>query len=247
MRFLIFLSKVMIIIITIFTIKLINDINSASEEYKDIIILKQKQDIVNIQQELFQKQSFYKDSLIHSNIIIDSLKTQLESVDYTRFKIWCISDIKIPEQFPYVLKIWNLAKERGIPIEILTRLIYQESKYSISARSSAGAIGYMQIMPPTYRQFNNYLIKGVNLPEKNIEIGINYLSFLYEFWKYKKPNYSEKEIWILVLASYNSGPRRVIDSGSRVPNIKETQNYVKFIMNLEDKDIPTKIKYTIKK
>lgn len=244
MRFLIFLSKVFRVLLFFFIVYLINDFITNSEAYKTICLYNKIIEVKKLQKEISLKTSFYVDSLNSTLKILDSLKSQLEAPDYIRFKIWEKSDIKIPNRFPdkFVNKIWNLAKERGIPIEILTRLIYQESKFIEHARSPVGATGYMQLMPHTYRQYDSYILKGMDNPEKNLVIGINYLAYLHEFWKVNKPELPEKEIWELSLASYNAGPTRVLNSGSVIPDIKETKDYVKFIMNINENEMKVEVK-----
>jgi hypothetical protein len=173
----------------------------------------------------------YKDSLHIVKSIVDSMLKQLESADFIRYKIWKKTDILVPFHFPdnYLLKIWNDANEKKIPIEILIRLLYRESAFNRRALSSAGAYGYFQLMPMTYKDYNTKELKGIPYSEKNIIIGMNYLIYLYDFWKERKPNYKERYIWKLVLASYNSGLKTVMTYDG-VPPIQETKDYINFIM-----------------
>lgn len=114
-----------------------------------------------------------------------------------------------------------------IPLKYIYRLVQKESNYNPNALSHVGASGYMQIMPSTY---NNMKIKYVNkygnidsysTPQQNILIGTFILHYLYK--KYNN--------WQLVFAAYNAGSTRV-DKINAVPNIPETQNHVKYIMNI---------------
>ena len=99
-----------------------------------------------------------------------------------------------------------------------------ESNHHASARSSAGAIGVMQVMPDTARRF------GVREPERdlhdpaiNIEVGAAYLSDL-------RTQYENN--LKLMLAAYNAGEGAVQRYGNRVPPYAETQNYVKRVIRM---------------
>lgn len=108
------------------------------------------------------------------------------------------------------------AQRQGVPVDLALALAKQESGFNPSVKSPAGAIGVMQLMPATAKGL------GVNPNniQDNIRGGIAYLKLQLD--KYKG-NYE------LALAAYNAGPGAV-DKAKGVPNIKETQNYVKNIM-----------------
>lgn len=101
-----------------------------------------------------------------------------------------------------------------------------ESNFNPSCLSHAGAMGLTQLMPGTAR----YL--GVSDPwdiQQNIMGGVRYLSEqLYSFEGKGKSNYDQT---ILGLACYNAGPNAVKRAGG-VPNITETQRYVKRVADL---------------
>lgn len=85
---------------------------------------------------------------------------------------------------------------------------YQESRLNQSARSHAGAIGVMQLLPSTASD------KHVNIPnidkaEPNIEAGIKYLNFLRNRY-FDDPEIDEKNQIFLALGAYNAGPARMI-------------------------------------
>tara|TARA_B100000809_G_scaffold111491_1_gene110055 strand:+ start:5141 stop:6754 length:1614 start_codon:yes stop_codon:yes gene_type:complete len=84
---------------------------------------------------------------------------------------------------------------------------YQESRLDHSVRSSAGAIGVMQLLPSTAAD-PNVGIPNVTVLEDNIHAGAKYLAFL-------RDRYFSSEIidplnrTLFSLAAYNAGPRRI--------------------------------------
>jgi membrane-bound lytic murein transglycosylase F len=100
------------------------------------------------------------------------------------------------------------AEKLGWDWRLLAALIYQESKFKPTAKSWAGAIGLMQIMPKTAKTLGLSKEDYFN-PEKNIEAGVKYLIWQEKFWsKIKNRNERIK----FVLASYNAGQGHVIDA-----------------------------------
>lgn len=100
--------------------------------------------------------------------------------------------------------------------DMFVRQAKQESSYNPYAVSKAGAQGVFQLMPGTAKDL------GVTDPfdvAQNISGGINYMG--QQLNRFKDP--------ALALAAYNAGPKRVSDFGG-IPNIPETQDYVKRIL-----------------
>jgi len=115
--------------------------------------------------------------------------------------------------FPFVVAI---ACEFGLPARLLDAVIAQESGYNPKARSAAGAMGMMQIMPGTARSLG--LAYPLD-PIANMRAGARYL-------RVQKNRFGRMD---LALAAYNAGPeRRSLNSGY-VPAIPETLNYVRTI------------------
>ena len=111
------------------------------------------------------------------------------------------------------------AERIGLDPNIAVHALYKETgnlKNPESARSRAGALGVMQLMPKTAKEL------GVDplIPEENIRGGVMYLKKMYD--KYQDPT--------LALAAYNAGPGRVdraLKSGQGIASLpRETQNYV---------------------
>ena len=106
------------------------------------------------------------------------------------------------------------ARAEGVPVDLFLALVFAESSFRAEARSRVGAIGLTQLMPATAREL------GVDPhdPVQNLRGGARYLRRQFERFG----------SWRLALAAYNAGPTRVARLG-RVPNIRETRNYVRKI------------------
>jgi len=103
-------------------------------------------------------------------------------------------------------------------------MIRYESDFDPTCRSHAGAMGLTQLMPGTARSL------GVANPwdiQQNIMGGLKYLSE--QLYSYGSRSHYEQTI--LGLACYNAGPNAVKRAGG-VPNITETQRYVKRVSDL---------------
>ena len=101
---------------------------------------------------------------------------------------------------------------------LLQALIWQESRFSIGARSPVGAFGLTQIMPGTASDL------GINpeyydSPYLQVEGGARYLAAQLTTFDGNVVN---------ALAAYNAGPGRVFEYGG-VPPFKETQHYIRVI------------------
>ncbi|HEX2544686.1 MAG TPA: lytic transglycosylase domain-containing protein [Ramlibacter sp.] len=119
--------------------------------------------------------------------------------------------------------------EHGIELELLQALIATESGFDPAAVSPKGAVGLMQIMPATAERYGVMGDKKMPIerkltdPRTNIRTGTRYLRDLLKMF----PGQLE-----LALAAYNAGEGAVQRAGNRIPNYKETQNYVKTVMQL---------------
>lgn len=101
---------------------------------------------------------------------------------------------------PYDSLIQNAAEELGWDWLLLAAQVFRESKFDPSAESWAGAIGLMQVMPKTGRDYGvTYLYD----PEQNIYAGMKHLEWLQIQWS--KRIEDEDERLRFVLASYNVG------------------------------------------
>ena len=122
---------------------------------------------------------------------------------------------------------------------LVAALIYVESGFNPRAISKKGARGLMQLMPDTAEWIAEqrgefYDLTSLFLPIKNLDLGIWYLSYLYQEFQGNTA---------LMVASYNAGRSRVkdwVDSGiwegrvgdlSKIP-YAETRKYVARILRV---------------
>lgn len=117
----------------------------------------------------------------------------------------------------------------GIDYELLQALIATESGFDSRAVSPKGAVGLMQLIPPTAERYgvkadkNTPIQQKLTDPKTNIRAGSSYLSYLIKLF----PGQIE-----LAIAAYNAGEGAVQRAGNKIPNYPETQNYVKTVMQL---------------
>jgi soluble lytic murein transglycosylase-like protein len=118
---------------------------------------------------------------------------------------------------PYAQLIDNLSSVHGVDPGLVKALIRVESAYRPKARSRKGAMGLMQIMPGTARQ---YSVRNPYDPRANLEAGIAHLASLLKRFEVS-----------VALAAYNAGEAAVRRFGG-VPPYPETRTYVRRIMSL---------------
>ncbi len=121
------------------------------------------------------------------------------------------------------------ASTNKIDFELLQALIATESGFDTNAVSPKGAVGLMQLMPPTAQRYGVQadakatVEKKLTDPKTNIKAGSRYLRDLMAMFP-GKPE--------LALAAYNAGEGAVKRYGNKIPPFAETQNYVKTVMQI---------------
>jgi soluble lytic murein transglycosylase-like protein len=128
-------------------------------------------------------------------------------------------DENVLDGTPYGEIIAAASEAHGVNPMLVRALIQVESKFRSTARSRKGAMGLMQLMPSTVREYN---IRNPFEPKANIEAGIKHLKTLIDRFG------SSIE---LGLAAYNAGPGAV-EKFNGVPPYRETRNYVSRILSL---------------
>jgi hypothetical protein len=111
----------------------------------------------------------------------------------------------------------KVSKEQGVDAKLVRAVIQVESAYHERARSPKGAMGLMQLMPATARQ---YAVTDPYDPASNIEGGIKHLKTLLQRLPVN-----------LALAAYNAG-EAAVQRFNGVPPYAETRDYVSRILAL---------------
>lgn len=144
-----------------------------------------------------------------------SLQKTTASED-SSFKKIMKSVMEIPENLDAIFK--EASQKYGVSEKLLKAVAKAESNFDSSATSKKGAMGVMQLMPATAKSL------GVSDPydaRSNIMGGAKYL----------KENLDRYDGDVeLTLAAYNAGSNNVKKYGG-IPPFKETQDYVKKIMD----------------
>jgi len=115
--------------------------------------------------------------------------------------------------------IFAAARKHKVNPHLIAAVIRAESAFNPRALSPKGARGLMQLMPATAKRYG---VRTGELfqPERNIEAGVRYLSFLTDRFAGDLPR---------ILAGYNAGEGSV-DRYGGVPPYRETQGYVRRIL-----------------
>jgi hypothetical protein len=118
---------------------------------------------------------------------------------------------------PYGQIISAMSEAHGVDPLLVRALIQVESNYKPRAKSSKGAMGLMQLMPQTAREYN---VRNPYDPKANIEAGIKKLKSLIDRWGVD-----------LALAAYNAG-EGAVQRFNGIPPYRETRDYVTRILSL---------------
>jgi hypothetical protein len=121
--------------------------------------------------------------------------------------------------WPFNEIVEAVAAKHGVDPALVHAVIQVESAYRPLARSPKGAMGLMQLMPATARQ---YEVADPYDPWANIEGGIRHLRSLLDRLELS-----------LALAAYNAGEATVRRFGG-IPPYRETRSYVSRILHLLD-------------
>ena len=133
------------------------------------------------------------------------------------------------------------AQRNDLDPALVAAVIYTESRFRPHARSSAGAIGLMQLLPETAQGVadltngSRFVVADLDDPDINIRYGCRYLRRLRELYR-GRPNSLD-----LALAAYNAGQANVRSWIARTPPgqavaipFPETRAYVARVKHLRD-------------
>jgi soluble lytic murein transglycosylase-like protein len=124
------------------------------------------------------------------------------------------------KEVPFGSIIYSEAKKNDLPPELVAAVVNTESRFVPTARSGAGAIGLMQLVPRTGRWLG---ATDLTNPTQNIMAGTKYLKYLTERF-----NGDQQK----AIAAYNAGEGNVRRFGG-VPPFRETRNYVQRVRSFQ--------------
>lgn len=124
-------------------------------------------------------------------------------------------DLQVDARYDPIIA--RVSAQHGVDTSLVRAVIQVESAYQARAQSPKGAMGLMQLMPATARQ---YAVGDPYNPESNIEAGVRHLKSLLERFPLK-----------LALAAYNAGEAAVLKFRG-IPPYAETRDYVARILKL---------------
>ena len=110
------------------------------------------------------------------------------------------------ELSPYDATVKRYAEQYHFDWRMIVAMMYQESQFDPEARSFAGAVGLLQILPRTARQLGFTELED---PETNIHAGVRYLDWVRDRFEEDLP--VRDRMWF-TLASYNVGAGHVRDA-----------------------------------
>jgi hypothetical protein len=124
--------------------------------------------------------------------------------------------LKSPELIALVDEI---TRAEGVDTYLARAIIQAESAFNYRARSKAGALGLMQLMPSTAERFG---VLDPFDPRQNIQGGVKYLKWLHEYYSGDLTK---------VVAAYNAG-EGAVNRHKGIPPFRETRAYVPKVLDL---------------
>jgi soluble lytic murein transglycosylase len=145
---------------------------------------------------------------------------------------WNRALLQLVYPFPYRDGVMRHARANNVDPYLMAGLIRQESMFNTQARSPAGALGLMQVMPRTgttiARRLGIARFRPVRLtdPDINLRIGARYLADQIR---------SHNGRLVDAIAAYNAGPSRVT-AWKRFPEYREPELFTERIPFQETRD-----------
>jgi membrane-bound lytic murein transglycosylase F len=157
----------------------------------------------SLQAELNKWIAGFRETGSYANLYAKYFKNA-RSVSIIRSDMYALKSGKVSE---YDDMIRHFSASINWDWRLLASLICQESHFNPSVESYRGAIGLMQIMPETAKNFG---IDVSSSTENNLKAGVSYINWLHTIFDPKIPD--EKERINFILAAYNAGPGHVLDA-----------------------------------
>jgi len=135
-----------------------------------------------------------------------------------------------PPPFTIEELIHAASRKHQVRAAFVKSIIAAESGFRAAAVSPKGAVGLMQLMPATAREFG----ADPTIPEQNVDAGTNYLGWLLHRYEKRRDQLSR------AIAAYNAGPGSV-ERFHGIPPYRETRQYVarvlKFMKRYKSEDL----------
>ena len=198
-----------------------------------------RNEVINARREWYHAgDRFNREQLIAQAVLANQMAWYFPAIrGISQAQYWDDLDIRFPMAYQQSIK--DQAQSRQINSTWVYAITRQESAFMADARSHAGAMGLMQLMPATARETaRRYAIpysgnQDALIPERNIALGAAYLSGLHRQFSGNR---------VLASAAYNAGPGRVRqwtrDMGSLPSDVwieaipfDETRKYVQSVLS----------------
>lgn len=163
---------------------------------------------------IFTSQIFFKNvnntHRHNSHTLIDTIPNIKEKADSVRgyIKKYDIehTDNLMKVEDEIIIFMHDECTKNNIPKSIFFRIIDKESGFRfIKNTGGSGAMGYMQVMPQTYKGVSRKIgLKGDHDKKNNIIVGANLIRLIHSFWVNKQKK-SGRESWEYTLAEYACG------------------------------------------
>jgi len=146
-------------------------------------------------------------------------------------------DFALRYMTPFRDEFTQAARDQGVDPALLFGIARQESRFAPDIVSSAGAVGLMQLMPPTARWVAKQMNRADYAPSQisNVQLNTQFGAFYFRYWLDRLDG-----VPALAAAAYNAGPARAqawrggstLEGAVWVESIpfNETRDYVKRVL-----------------
>jgi membrane-bound lytic murein transglycosylase F len=163
-----------------------------------------REENTNLLKDLNQYISQQKDSKLYGRLYRKYFDNSASVTRLQKARLKVIEGQKVLSAYDRHVK--KYAKKYQFDWRLITAQMFNESRFRPNIRSSAGAIGLMQVMTNTGKQLK---LRRLTDPETNIHAGIKYMAWLTQRFERELP--VADRIWF-TLASYNAGLGHVLDA-----------------------------------